>query len=429
MVEPDRRTLGDLARRSEGAEPIVARDGAARIAQGPRRPLIGRSNRNPGQIAQTANLKPRHRGTHCARDCFVPRTVLTFRLLLLLLLSLLITLPLTGCGDHWGDGSESSADALTETSTAAPPVKGAVASLKTAIEEDAAVDARLSHALTRIGAMITPEQHRSYARAFEQLPDVKATRASYHNAAKLLDGELAKLLATDATTAEVMAGLKQRMPVGGRGAVADVVVFGPQDLFDAYALLATTPYALRALQFGQRLIDQDPRLANVNAQVSQEDVAERIIMPGLPGTYLDQLVRLGSSEAAVRQLKLVLGQGPRLRVVANWLDKHIATDTSDPTMDRISIGGKNIAEALHTVAAIMVIWELGVDLSRGDIDSALQTIVLGGPTAVGGVAHAVSLLRRLLVGAPTTEIAEKIAAVATRFGQHCGRDQRLRSHQ
>ncbi|MDF2693026.1 MAG: hypothetical protein K0S65_1409 [Labilithrix sp.] len=327
-----------------------------------------------------------------------------FRFLLLLLVA--VALACVGCV---GDASEEASSAAAATSRSS--TKEAADKLKAAIEKKDTTDARLGRAVARVAPMLTPAQNRSFVTAFQAQPDVLAVSTDYHARAAALDTELRRLLANDA---ERVATLKR--PAAGRGTVA---AFGPKDVFEAYVLLAQSPSASGALQFAVNLLARDPDLAGIDA--SEEDIVERILIPALPGAYVEKLLTTGSNRQATSATKEILtAGGANLRSVAGWLDTHNKLTGNDLTASTIRVSGRSVGTALHAVAAVMTIWELGGDLTRGDIDAALQTFVDGGPAAIGGVASALSVFRRVLLGVEESPLAAQVLKYAGHLGNGIG---------
>jgi len=333
---------------------------------------------------------------HRARDLVVSSPLRLLRLLFPLLV--LLAIACAGCADEGFEDADSSSAAATDL----PAAKVATDQLKEAVEKKDATDVRLGRALARVSPMITTEQNRAFVNAFQALPDVHEAAAGYHKSAATLDAELRRILASSSERAAVMSGLKR--PVPGRAAVT---VYGPKDVFESYALLAQSPSASGALTFAMRLLADDPALAAIKA--TDQEVIDRILIPALPGTYLEKLLATGSNEKATDLTKEILSKGgAKVRSVAGWLDKHDKLTGNDLTADTINISGRSVGQALRGVAALMAIWELGGDVARGDLDAAIQSFVKGGPQAISGLADATSLLRRVLLGIDETPLAAQI---------------------
>ncbi|MBX3204999.1 MAG: hypothetical protein KF764_08010 [Labilithrix sp.] len=310
-------------------------------------------------------------------------------------LLVVLALACVGCADEAFEDSASSRSASSE----GPVAKQAADKLKAAVEKKDATDVRLGRALARVSPMITVEQNRAFVNAFQALPDVRAVSVDYHARASALDAELRRILASDSERAAVTDGLTL--------AGTDYIVYGPDDLFDGYALLAQSPSASGALSFAARLLAGDPKLAAIRA--SDKEIVERILIPALPGAYFEKLLTSGSTTQATSLTKQILSTGgSKLRSVARWLDTHDKLTGNDITADTIDVSGRSVGEALRGVAAVMAIWELGGDLARGDVDALIQGFVKGGPQAVGGLASATSLFRRVLLGIDETPLADKI---------------------
>ncbi|MCW5833277.1 MAG: hypothetical protein KIS78_12825 [Labilithrix sp.] len=310
-------------------------------------------------------------------------------------LVVLLALACVGCAAETLEESASSRSASSE----GPAAKQAADELKVAVEKKDATDARLGRALARVSPMITVEQNRAFVNAFQALPDVRAVSADYHARASALDAELRRILARDSELSAVMDGLTLEG--------TDYIVYGPDQLFEGFALLAQSPSASGALAFAARLLAGDPKLAAVRA--SDREIVERILVPALPGAYLEQLLASGSNERATSRTKEILrAGGSKLRSVASWLDTHNKLTGNDITADTIQVSGRSVGQALRGVAAVMAIWELGGDLARGDVDAVIQGFVKGGPGAIGGLAQATSLFRRVLLGIDETPLADVI---------------------
>ncbi|MBX3215804.1 MAG: hypothetical protein KF850_27445 [Labilithrix sp.] len=317
--------------------------------------------------------------------------------LLRALLPLLVLLALTcvGCAAETFEDSASSRSASSE----GPVAKQAAEKLKAAVEKKDATDVRLGRALARVSPMITIEENRRFVSAFQALPDVRVVSADYHARASALDAELRRILSRDSELSAVMDGLTLEG--------TDYIVYGPDQLFEGYALLAQSPSASGALAFAARLLAGDPKLAAVRA--SDREIVERILIPALPGTYLQNLLTSGSNERATSLTKEILSTGgSKLRSTARWLDTHNKLTGNDITADTIQVSGRSVGEALRGVAAVMAIWELGGDLSRGDVEAVIQGFVKGGPGAVSGLAQATSLFRRVLLGIDETPLADLV---------------------
>ncbi len=313
-------------------------------------------------------------------------------------LLVLLAIACAGCADEGFEDADSSSAATTDL----PAAKVATDQLKEAVAKKDATDVRLGRALARVSPMITTEQNRAFVNAFQALPDVHEAAAGYHKSAAALDAELRRILASSSERAALMSGLER--PVPGR---APVTVYGPKDVFQSYALLAQSPSASGALTFAMRLLADDPALAAVKA--TDEEVIDRILVPALPGTYLEKLLASGSNEKATDLTKEILSKGgAKVRSVAGWLDKHNKLTGNDLTADTINISGRSVGQALRGIAALMAIWELGGDVARGDLDATIQSFVKGGPQAISGLADATSLLRRVLLGIDETPLAAQV---------------------
>lgn len=295
--------------------------------------------------------------------------------------------------------------------------KDAATALEQAVQKKEATDQRLGRLIARVGPMMTAEQHRQFVKAFQALPDVAATSADYHARAIALDTELTRILSNDTELAKVMAGITERTPVG-RGAVARLV-YGPQDVFNDYAMLAETPYATGALKFSIRLLTKDARLARIHA--SNEDIVNKILLPALPGTFLENLLRSGSTREAKHAVAEILKLGgEQCSVAADWIEQYNDLTGSDVTADTVLVSGASVGEGLRTIAGIIAIWDLGANLARGDVDAAIQSFVDGGPTAITGVASAASLFRRVILGVEETPLADKVIAASGRIATGIG---------
>ncbi|MFO0739306.1 MAG: hypothetical protein U0270_25645 [Labilithrix sp.] len=260
-------------------------------------------------------------------------------------------------------------------------------------------DERLGRALGRVAPMLTSDQQKGFVRAFQALPDVKGALADYHTSAAALDQELTHLLEAE------------ELLDGGLSA---------QKVFDAYVHLAASPSPGGALAFAARKLVHDPALSRITA--SDADVIEKVLIPALPGTFLEQLLLTGSKDEAISAVTTFLaGAGGKCKTVTAWLETYEVL-TGLHNADGVLVGGKSVGRALNAIAGLMVIWDLGGELARGDVDAALATFQKGGTTAIGGVADATALLRRFVIGASSKigPLADGIVRWLPRIGGGLG---------
>ena len=266
-------------------------------------------------------------------------------------------------------------------------------------------DERLGRALGRVAPMLTSDQQKGFVRAFQALPDVKGALADYHTSAAALDQELTRLLGDDELRDELLGGA-----YGLSG----------KKVFDAYVHLAASPSPGGALAFAARKLVHDPALSRIAA--SDADVIEKVLIPALPGTFLEQLLLTGSKDKAISAVTTFLaGAGGKCKTVTAWLETYEVL-TGLHNADGVLVGGKSVGRALNAIAGLMVIWDLGGELARGDVDAALATFQKGGTTAIGGVADATALLRRFVIGASSKigPLADGIVRWLPRIGGGLG---------
>lgn len=246
-------------------------------------------------------------------------------------------------------------------------------------------DERLGRAMARVAPLLTDAQRSEFAKAFQALPDVHEAATAYREAA---------------------AGLDQALR-------ADDSALGRGQVFEAYVRLARSPSPSGALAFAMKKLADDPDVADIPG--SDADVVEKILVPALPGTFLEQLFATQKKETAISSLATILATGgDKCQSVVGWLQKPFVLGETDSARDLL-VGGKSIGQALNAMAGLIVIWDFGGQIAKGDLDAALATLRKGSATAVGGVVDATSLVRKFLVHSDTSAL-DTVIKVGARLG-------------
>ncbi len=317
------------------------------------------------------------------------------------------TMALGGCTAAEDDAASSGASA----SSALPAAKQATDALRAASAMKEAADVRVSRAVTRATPMLTDAQIPEFVAALQGLPEVQTASRNYIEAASNLATELRRLLADNDERERVLNGIYMT----GDSPIHFGLRYGPNDLFEAYALLAETPSATAAVEFATRLLNHDRDL--VGLVQSERTTTERILAPALPYAYLEQLIATGTNASATSQLARILDAGGNgTKAAGDFLVS--AEEAAGRTVlgaDAVRIGGVSIGSSLKTVAGVMAIWELGANILNGNNQAALRSFIDGAPTAIEGLGSAITLYRRVVLGADTSALATRLGALAGRL--------------
>jgi hypothetical protein len=285
----------------------------------------------------------------------------------------------------------SNAGAATDTT----PAKTALTDLADATDKKEAVDARLGRALGHAGSFLTSKQQADFARAFSELPDVKAAQQGYRAKSQNLAVQLDKI----------------------KGDPEAIATYGAENLVAGYEIVAKTPDALSALVFGTDVLSKRVAIPGI----SDSEIEDRIIAPSLAGAYLSQLLESGNVEDATQRTIGILEKGTNVALtIAGWLQKYNAFRETDVLAKSLGITSETTISAVRTIAGIIAIWRLGDDLVEGEATQLVQDFFIATPTAAAAVASATALFRHVVLGIDNTPLATEVVRWSGRLATGVG---------
>jgi hypothetical protein len=263
-------------------------------------------------------------------------------------------------------------------------------------------NASLARQMSQIGKTLTEDQQRTYAQAFEALPQVQATTTIFEVSAAALDHELRSIMTNPATLASTL-----------------LAPWDDGGMYDSVKLLVDTRYAPTALLFAAHVIGGDPAYRNLG--VSKDQVINDIVIPALPAALASLIVQYGGADEAIAQLKEILSSAQEqcsqlIDAIETFQD---LTGASDLNPDAVKIGDTSVGKAVSAAGAVLAFWDVadGVsDLARGNARKALEEFATGGPASVEALAQATGAFRRIMFGIEKTPLANRVVAIASKVG-------------
>ena len=338
-----------------------------------------------------------------------------------------------GCSGGAGSGADSTDDAVTS----APEVNKAVDDLNAANDAVDEVERRLADEMQLVGAALTSDQQTKYGQSFELIADVKAAHDGQNTAALALEKALKDLLADGDRARQAMEGGRLWVSHG------DV---GYKQIYRDMSLLAKSPVAGYALEFGAKVIAADPdyvakHLTLDKFHKSEKDFMNDIVAPALPKEAATELAKTDDQSKAkqairakVQPLLDMLNDPDKVGTVHDQIDAiNQVLDLADTRLqDLVDADGNlkhpnleadvgNLSIAVQAVNAILGVWHAGLDLrafSEGDM-SAFVSFLESGPDAVDGVAEAANNLRHVIVGKDSLQLGD-IANFASKIASGVG---------
>jgi hypothetical protein len=338
-----------------------------------------------------------------------------------------------GCSGGAGSSATSSEDAVVS----APEVNKAVDDLNAANDAVDEVERRLADEMQLVGAALSADQQEKYTQAFELIADVKAAHDSQNTAALALEKALKDLLADGDRARQAMEG--------GRLWVSHGEV-GYKQIYRDMALLAKSPVAGYALEFGAKVIAGDAAYTDKHLTLdkfhkSEKDFMNDIVAAALPKEAATELAKAddqGKAKQAIRAkiqpLLDKLNDPDQVGTMHDQIDAiNQVLDLADTRLqDLVDADGNlkhpnleadvsNLSIAVQAVNAILGVWHAGLDLhafNEGDM-SAFVKLLQSGPDAVDGVAEAANNLRHVIVGKDSLQLGD-IANFAAKIASGVG---------
>jgi hypothetical protein len=338
-----------------------------------------------------------------------------------------------GCSADDGSGADSSDSAVV----AAPDVTKAVDDLKAANDAVDEVERRLADEMQLVGAALTTDQQHKYADAFELLADVKAAHDTQNDAAVALEKALKDLLSDGDKARQAMEG--------GRLWVAKGDV-GYKQIYSNMALLANSPVAGFALEFGSKVIAGDPDYVGKHLTLdkfrkSAKDFMNDIVAPAMPKQMVaelaksdDQATAKAGLRAKIKPLLDMLKDPDKVGALHDQLDaidqvlgatdtrlQDLVDENGDLKHPKLDASVTNLSVAIEAINAILGVWHVGLDihdLKAGDM-SAFVKLLQSGPDAVDGVATAANDLRHAIIGKDSMQLGD-IANFASKVASGVG---------